>query len=206
MIRKALYLILSVFTSAGLILSIPVISILLDESFSLKKNPRINKTEIERIIMPPPPRQQKKIRKTPRRLKSSRMTGKSGPRFAMALGAQGVGGVSVPANLTNRSSGEEGTGDAGVDERPSLMGSFNLDVPDAVRRAEVDASLRLMFCVDVSGRPYDIKVTEENPTGFGLAEAGIEALKKVVFKPAVRNDQSVAFCGMEQPVEIKFRN
>jgi protein TonB len=79
-------------------------------------------------------------------------------------------------------------------------------MPPAIRKAEKSASLRLLFCVDVSGRPYNIKVTQESPTGLGLGEAGIEALKKLTFRPAIKDAQAVPFCGMEQPVEIKFRN
>ena len=206
MIKHAAYIILSVLLSAGLILSIPVITIIVNEGFSFKKEVKIRKTPVNRITSMPQPQEQKKRIRRPRRRQSPRQSAKSGPRFAMALGAQGLGGVGVPLDLSTNGGVSNGTGDQGVDERPQIIGSFQLDIPDQIKAAEVNASLRLLFCVDVSGRPYDIKVTLEQPPSMGLAQAGIDALRNVTFSPAMLNAQAVPFCGMEQPVEIKFRN
>jgi protein TonB len=132
----------------------------------------------------------------------------SGPRFAMDLGVMG-GGVSVPADLINRKSGNGGAatgGDEGVDERPSPTSPPPFNMPSEVKSQEKDAYLSLSFCVDISGRAYDIHVTEERPPGLGMAAAGREALQETRFTPAKKGGVAVPFCGLEQPFEVKFSN
>jgi protein TonB len=206
MVRTVIHAICAMILSGTLIISIPTLSILLGETFTPRKRNKVRTTEIERIEMSVPRPEQKKIRKKPRRRKTPRQSGKSGPRFAMDLGAKGMGGVAVSDEMINRSTGSGGNTDEGVDERPQLVGNIDIQIPDAVREAERNASVRLLFCVDVAGRPYDIRISEEDPPGLGLADAGVQALKQVTFRPAVKDGQSVPFCGMEQPIEIKFRN
>jgi len=82
----------------------------------------------------------------------------------------------------------------------------NFQVPPQIRDREIDAMLRLSFCVDVGGRAYDIKVIEESPAGSGLAQAGKDAIARMTFAPAEKDGKAVAFCGMEQPFEVKFRD
>jgi len=65
--------------------------------------------------------------------------------------------------------------------------------------------LRMSFCVDASGQVFDIKILEESPSGMGLGDAGRNALQSSRFQPANKDGQSVPFCGMEQPFEIRFR-
>jgi len=206
MARKIFYIIFSIILSIGLIISIPVITILVKEGFRFTKDENIRKTVISRSIKIPQAQPQKKIRQQPRRRQSPRQSTKSGPRFAMSLGTQGLSGVGIPLNLTNKSSGSGEGNDQGVDERPQLNGQLQIDIPEVIKSAEKNASVRLMFCVDIQGNAFDIRVTEENPSGMGLAQNAIAALKKNTFKPAVLNGRPVSFCGMEQPIEIKFRN
>jgi protein TonB len=125
----------------------------------------------------------------------------------MDLGIQGGVGASVPLSLTN-STGDRGeeNSDGTVDTRPEMTSPLDFAVPAAVRDAERNATLRLLFCVDITGKAYNIRVTEESPSGLGLAQAGTDALKNILFRPALREGQPVPFCGMEQPIEIKFRN
>ena len=82
----------------------------------------------------------------------------------------------------------------------------NFQVPPKIRDNEIDATLRLGFCVDAGGHVYDIKVLEESPAGSGLAAAGREALSRMTFTPAEKAGKAVPFCGMEQPFEVKFRD
>lgn len=204
--RNVLFLLTAMLLSAGLIISIPSLSILIGRTFTSGRNEQVRTTEVKRVTINQPRRERTRLQKQPRRRTTPRRSGKSGPRFAMALGTQGPGGAAVSPDIINRPSGSGGTGDQGVDERPELVGSVDLEIPDAVRQAERNATVRLLFCVDVAGKAYDIRVAEEEPAGLGLADAAVTALKQVAFKPAVRDGRSVPFCGMEQPIEINFRN
>jgi len=160
---------------------------------------------IERVALDENRSEQKPARRQPRPRPVAQQSRLTGARFAMALDVQGPG-ASVGIEQTIRQSGRSGGDEFGADNQPEMTGVFTLDLPPALKKAERNASLRLLFCVDVAGRAYNIKVTEEMPTGFGLGQAGVAALKQMVFKPAFRQGQAVPFCGMEQPVEIKFRN
>ena len=93
-----------------------------------------------------------------------------------------------------------------VDKKPESRAFPNFQVPPQIRDREIDAMLRLSFCVDASGRVYDIKVLEETPAGTGLAQAGKDALSRMTFAPAEKAGKAVSFCGMEQPFEVKFRD
>ena len=133
---------------------------------------------------------------------------KPGPRFAMELGVLGGGSV-APAELANRKSGGGGKGaqgDEGVDERPAPSFPPPFRMPPEVKSQEKDAYLALSFCVDVSGRPYDIRITEERPPGLGMANAGREALQQTRFTTAKKGGVPVPFCGLEQPFEVRFSN
>lgn len=206
MIKKSIYFIISILLSASLIISIPLITIFIKDGFSVEKKKMVRKTEVKRIDLAPKKKEQKKVHRRPRRRLSPRTAQTSGPRFAMALGAQGMDGVGIELDMLTAGNNSSDTEDDGVDERPKLSGDLQVAIPDAVRNAEVNASVRLLFCVDISGRPYDIRVSEEEPAGLGLAQAGQEALSRATFSPAMRGGRAVPFCGMEQPIEVKFRN
>jgi hypothetical protein len=206
MVKKIVYFILSVVLSTGLIVSIPLITIFIKDGFSTEKKKMIRKTEVKRIVLTPKQQEKKEMRRRPRRRLSPRTSQSSGPRFAMSLGAQGMDGVGIGLDMLTSGSSSSDAENDGVDERPELSGDLQVAIPEAIRRAEVNASVRLLFCVDIAGRPYDIRVSEEEPQGLGLAQAGREALSRAMFSPAMRNGQAVPFCGMEQPIEIKFRN
>lgn len=146
----------------------------------------------------------------PTRSRPTQTTLRAGPRFAMDLGVAGAGGAAAPLEIVNKRSGGGGmkgeaeTGD--VDQRPTPNQPPPFRIPEAVKSAEKDAYLVLGFCVDAGGRPYDIKVIEERPTGVGLARNGREALQQTSFQPARKGGLAVAFCGLEQPFEVRFSN
>jgi outer membrane biosynthesis protein TonB len=147
--------------------------------------------------------------KEPTRAKPVQASMKAGPRFAMDLGVGGLEGASVPVNIVNRPSGGggEAQGESGdVDEKPTPTMQPPFRLPAEVKAAEKDAYLVLSFCVDPTGRPYDVRVAEEKPAGLGLAQAGREALRQTSFTPAKKAGVPVAFCGLEQPFEVKFGN
>lgn len=206
MIRKTTFLLISALLSAGLMISISAIAILMGGASLRTAKNQERTVVVEKTELTPPPRQQRQQRQQPRRRPQNQPL-RSAPRFAMDLGVEGGAGVAVPLDLTQRSRAGSGAGgDEGVDFRPELASALDFSLPASIRDAERNAALRLMFCVDASGRPYNIRVTEESPSGMGLAQAGTEALAKAVFKPAMREGQAVPFCGMEQPIEIRFRN
>lgn len=204
-LKKIGLLLLAVIISGALIFSIPVINLFVKGKFG--KEETFTKTEIG-IAKPEkiePPKPEKMTRKPNRANPSSRIP-KAGPRFAMDLGvAGGSGGASVPSDIISEQSGGGSFGSGDVDEKPSLGTSPKFQVPNVIREREIDAKLRLSFCVNVSGRAYDIRILEESPGGMGLAAAGRDALANAVFKPARKDGTAVPFCGLEQPFEIKFR-
>ena len=152
--------------------------------------------------------EKKKPARKPNRMKSNSRSPKAGPRFAMNLGAaSGTAGAAINEELVaDFRGGALSTEKGDVDKKPESRAMPNFQVPPKIRDNEMDALLRLSFCVDVSGRAYDIKVIEESPAGSGLAAAGREALGRMTFAPAEKDGKAVPFCGMEQPFEVKFRD
>jgi len=152
--------------------------------------------------------EKKKPARKPERQKTTSRTPKAGPRLAMNLGvASGTAGAAINEELVaDFRGGALSTEKGDVDKKPESRAMPNFQVPPKIRDNEMDAMLRLSFCVDVSGRAYDIKVIEESPAGSGLAAAGREALGRMTFAPAEKDGKAVPFCGMEQPFEVKFRD
>lgn len=203
--RNFIYLSISGVLSAALILSIPTLSIVIGQKQSTRRPPQQRTMAIERVEMVQPQQQPKRERIRPRQ-RTTPQPMRSGPRLAMALGVEGTGGAVVPMNMVSRSGSSGGNDAEGVDERPQLLTALEVQIPDGLKKAERNAEVRLMFCVDVSGKPYNIKISQESPPGLGLGEAAVQALQKCTFKPAIRDAQPVPFCGMEQPIAIKFRS
>lgn len=150
----------------------------------------------------------KKIPRKANRQKTNNRSPKVGPRFAMELGAiGGNAGATISSEFVTTMAGGGNLNEKGdVDEKPESRGFPTFQPPQSIRDAETDALLRLSFCVDVSGKVYNIKIVEESPTGQGLAAAGREALSRMTFAPAKKQGKAVAYCGMEQPFEVKFRD
>lgn len=152
--------------------------------------------------------EKKRTARKPNRQKSNSRSPKAGPRFAMALGAvSGTAGAAINSEIVADFRGGALSSEKGdVDKKPENRSVANFQVPPQIRDREIDAMLRLSFCVDVGGRAYDIKVIEESPAGSGLAQAGKDAIARMTFAPAEKDGKAVAFCGMEQPFEVKFRD
>ena len=130
--------------------------------------------------------EKKKPARKPNRQRSNSRSPKAGPRLAMNLGvASGNAGAAISQDLVaDFRGGALSTEKGDVDKKPESRAMPNFEVPAKIRDNEIDAMLRLSFCVDVSGRAYDIKVIEESPAGSGLAAAGREALGRMTFAPA----------------------
>ena len=207
-LQKLGIFLVAAFCSCALVFSIPILNVLAKGGFSLEK--QYTKTEVRLVkneVQPEPPKPEKPSRK-PQRMNPSSRAPKAGPRFAMDLGAiGGSGGATISADLVASQSGSaSGYGEGDVDEKPSARTPPGFQAPAAIREGEIDASLRLSFCVDISGRAYDVRIVEENPPGKGLGAAGREALARASFKPARKDGSAVPFCGLEQPFEIKFKD
>jgi outer membrane biosynthesis protein TonB len=187
---------------------LPLLNYALHGTPAKKDEPRIvAEVSVARTIEPPPPvAQPMRTVQQPQRARPAPSNLQPGPRFAMDLAVMGTGGAAAPLELVNRKSGSGGVTETGVDEKPSPTAPPPFRMPDEVRRREQDASLLLSFCVDASGRPYDIRVVSEKPPGLGMAAAGQEALRQTRFSPARKGNTSVPFCGLEQPFEIRFSN
>jgi protein TonB len=153
--------------------------------------------------------QPKRKLKQPQRARPMQTLAKAGPRFAMDLSVGGPGGASVPLDIVNRPSGGGGQAQGGngdVDGKPSPTAPPPFRLPSEIKAAEKDAYLVLSFCVDPAGHAYEVRVVEEKPPGLGLADAGREALRQTLFTPAKKGGLAVAFCGLEQPFEVRFNN
>ena len=203
--KKIIAFLVACLLSGFLIISIPLLNVWLKGGGEAKTEQRKTAVTVKKLQQKKKEPKKKPTRR-PKRSKSRQRNVKAGPRFAMDLGVAGLGGVSLPSDLVNRSRGNGGDVAGDVDDRPELNGGINFELPSAIKDAEVNASVVMMFCVDVSGTPYDIRIMKESPAGMGLAEAGKAALKSSSFSPAIKDGNPVAFCGMEQPIEVRFKD
>ena len=205
-VRKIAVVLLALGMSFGLLISIPLLHVWLRSGGVTKT---YTKTQVSLKQLPPEQKQQQKANHEPKRAQPTQRSLKSGPRFAMDLGAIGGSGAAISTDLLKAPGGggaQGGVLNGDVDEKPRMSGSPAFQAPDAIKNSEVDAHLRLSFCVDANGRPYDIRVIEESPAGKGLGDAGREAVSHAQFQPARKSGTPVPFCGLEQPFEIKFRD
>lgn len=206
--RRFTVLTLAILSSLLLVFSVTVANLFLSGKVFHEK--KFVKTEV--AVKKPEEAQkkqeQKKPARKPNRQKSNSRSPKAGPRMAMNLGtASAGGGAAINEELVaDFRGGAMSTESGDVDKKPVSRSMPNFQVPPQIRDREIDATLRLSFCVDITGRAYDIKIIEETPTGSGLASAGREALGRMTFEPAQKDGKSVPFCGMEQPFEVKFRD
>ena len=206
--KRLVILLAAVFVSMVLVFSVTMANLFLNgkvfhERKYVKTEVAVKKIEeVEKKV------EKKHTARKPNRQKSNSRSPKAGPRFAMNLGAvSGATGAAISDELVaDFRGGAVSTGKGDVDKKPENRSMANFQVPPQIRDREIDAMLRLSFCVDVGGRAYDIKVIEESPAGAGLAQAGKDAVARMTFVPAEKDGKAVAFCGMEQPFEVKFRD
>ena len=207
-VKRFSILLAAILASMLLVFSVTMANLFLTGKVFHEK--KYNKTEIaiKKVDEVEKKVEKKKPARKPNRMKSNSRSPKAGPRFAMNLGAaSGNGGAAVSRDLVaDFRGGALSTEKGDVDKKPESRAMPNFQVPPQIRDREIDAMLRLSFCVDVSGKAYDIKVLEESPAGSGLAAAGRDALGRMTFAPAEKGGKPVPFCGMEQPFEVKFRD
>lgn len=197
----------SLLLSGLLILSFPLLNYFMNGKDKEEKKMEVIPVNITHKIKPQKTERVNRKIKSPNYQKVMRSQIVGGPRFAMNLDVAGQSeGVQVSLDLTKKSSviGQREGQSEGVDMAPTVKGSLALRLPAEVKKREQDVSVRLSFCVNPGGKAYEIKVVEENPPGLGMGEAGRNALQAALFSPAMKAGQPVAFCGMEQPFEIKF--
>ena len=207
-LKRFTILIAAIFVSMVLVFSVTMANLFLNgkvfhERKFVKTEVAVKKIEeVEKKV------EKKHTARKPNRQKSNSRSPKAGPHFAMNLGvASGATGATISDELVaDFRGGAISTGKGDVDKKPENRSMPNFEVPPQIRDREIDAMLRLSFCVDVGGRAYDIKVIEESPVGSGLAQAGKDAVARMTFAPAEKDGKAVAFCGMEQPFEVKFRD
>jgi len=203
--KKILLVSSSLFFSGLLILSIPILNYLILGNTNKDKQLKTTPVSITREIKQAKPPTPKRKPSTPNTKRPQRSQVKAGPRFAMNLDVAGQGGVEVSMDLAKKGSGNKSYTEGEIDEAPSLNTGLVLRNPPAeVKKREIDASVRLVFCVNTAGKAYDIRVSEEIPPGLGMAEAGKEALQSAQFQPARKEGAPVAFCGMEQELAVRF--
>lgn len=210
LLRNTVIGIVALALSAGVTILIPLLNHLLNSAGSGKGGPRIvASVSLKQVESARQAEQPKRKLKQPNRAKPMQTNMKAGPRFAMDLSVGGLEGAAVPVDIVNRPSGGggEAQGESGdVDEKPTPTMPPPFRLPPEVKAAEKDAYAVLSFCVDPTGRAYDVRVAEEKPQGMGMGAAAREALRQTIFTPAKKGGLPVAFCGLEQPFEVKFGN
>lgn len=201
-------LIVSVLSSLLLVFSVTIANMFLTGKIFHEKKFVKTEVSVKKVEEVEKKMEKKKPARKPQRQKSTSRSPKAGPRMAMSLGtASHGGGAAINEELVaDFRGGALSTEKGDVDKKPNSRALPNFQVPPQIRDKEIDATLRLSFCVDVNGRVYDIKVVEETPAGTGLAQAGKEALSRMTFEPAEKAGKAVPFCGMEQPFEVKFHD
>ncbi len=208
LIKRFSVLIVAILSSLLLVFSVTVANLFISGKMNQQKKYVKTEVAVKKPEEIQKKQEQKKPARKPNRQKSTSRAPKAGPRMAMNLGtASAGGGAAINEALVADFRGGALSNESGdVDKKPNSRSMPNFQVPPQIRDSEIDASLRLSFCVDASGRVYDIRVIEESPAGSGLAQAGKEALGRMTFEPAEKDGKSVPFCGMEQPFEVKFHD
>lgn len=208
LLRRFSILIAAIFGSCLLVFSVTVANLFLQGKLFKEKQFVKTEVSVKKVEEIQKKQEQKKPARKPNRQKSNARSPKAGPRMAMNLGVAGQsGGAAISEELVADFRGGALSNESGdVDKKPISRAMPQFQVPPQIRDREIDATLRLSFCVDANGRVYDIRIVEETPAGSGLAEAGKDALKRMNFEPAEKDGKSVPFCGMEQPFEVKFRD
>lgn len=207
-LKRFSVLIVAILSSLLLVFSVTVANLFISGKMTHQK--KFVKTEV--AVKKPEEiqkkQEQKKPARKPNRQKSNSRSPKAGPRMAMNLGVAGNGGgAAISEELVSDFRGGAMANQSGdVDKKPTSRAMPQFQVPPQIRDREIDASLRLTFCVDASGHVYDIRIIEESPAGSGLGQAGKEALARMTFEPAEKDGKAVPFCGMEQPFEVKFHD
>lgn len=206
--KRFTILIVAILSSCLLVFSVTLANLFISGKVFHQKKYVKTEVAIKKIEEVEKKVEKKKPARKPNRQKSNSRSPKAGPRMAMNLGtASRDGGAFVSEDLVADFRGGALSSEKGdVDKKPVNRTLPSLQVPPQIRDKEIDASLRLSFCVDANGRAYDIKVVEESPIGLGFAQAGKDALSHMTFEPAEKGGKAVPFCGMEQPFEVKFHD
>ncbi|MCQ2054001.1 MAG: energy transducer TonB [Fibrobacter sp.] len=208
LIKRFSILIVAIFSSLLLVFSVTVANLFITGKMFHEKKFVKTEVAVKKVQEVEKKPEVKKPARKPQRQKSNSRSPKAGPRMAMNLGTASHGGGAAISDelVADFRGGAMSTEKGDVDKKPNSRALPNFQVPPQIRDKEIDATLRLSFCVDVSGRAYDIRVIEETPAGSGLAQAGKEALGRMMFEPAEKDGKAVPFCGMEQPFEVKFHD
>lgn len=208
LVKRFSVLVAAALSSLLLVFSVTVANLFISGKMSQQKKYVKTEVAVKKPEEVQKKQEQKKPARKPNRQKSNARSPKAGPRMAMNLGVAGNGsGAAISDALVADFRGGAMANQSGdVDKKPTSRAMPQFEVPPQIRDREIDASLRLTFCVDASGRAYDIRIMEESPAGSGLAQAGKDALNRMTFEPAEKDGKAVPFCGMEQPFEVKFHD
>lgn len=83
---------------------------------------------------------------------------------------------------------------------PTLIKSPDPEYSKEARKAKHEGTSVLWLIVDATGRPQNVRI--KRPTGYGLDEKAVKAVRKWKFKPALKNDLPVA---VQINVEVNFQ-
>ena len=75
--------------------------------------------------------------------------------------------------------------------------------PEMARVAGINGNVIIGFTVGQDGIPRDIIAIQEKPQGLGFGEAGIEAIKNMLFKPGMHEGHPVSV-SMQQVIRFRI--
>ena len=155
-----------------------------------------------------PKKKPKRKPKRPKRQKPNKRMVKSGPKFAMDLAVASNSGTTVSMDLVNKARGSGGEFSSGdVDEEPSCpQANSSFEAPDKVIEQEIDANVVISFCVNKYGKPYNLKITDEEPKGLGMGQAAINSISSIDCQAAQYESSGVDYCTVTIPFNVTFRD
>lgn len=66
---------------------------------------------------------------------------------------------------------------------------FHVNFPEEARKNGIDGTVKVMFVFGKDGKTRDVAITQDLP--FGVGNALVSAITKIVFTPAMNNDEPV---------------
>ena len=87
-------------------------------------------------------------------------------------------------------------------EEPVVLSEVVPKYPEIARKAGIEGEVYLELLIDTKGRVRDARVIKDSGANAGFEEAALEAVKTMILRPAMQNNQPVA---VRVGYTVKFR-
>jgi TonB family protein len=104
-------------------------------------------------------------------------------------------------SMGEKSAGGRGESGRMHDRSPELVWMVWPEYPPEAKKSGIDGRVVLDILVEPDGRPAEISVVEEIPSGYGFGESSVKAARSSIFKPAVKKSGRVQ-CHIYLPIEF----